>query len=110
MKRMGPGLMFWTAIEIVCNAKEGDAIKMRDADRIRKFAYENYVKPAKERGLSGVTVNVREVHGRMGFTKNNYPNICGALCRPRLMAQYGVKKIHRKPPSDGPNVVITYEL
>lgn len=82
----------------------------KDADRIREFVYENYIKPAKERGCSSVSFKVKEIHERMGFTKNNFPNICGALCRPRMMNLYGVKKILREPPSDGPNVIITYEL
>jgi len=82
----------------------------RDADRIREFAYEHYIKPAKEKGLSSVSLKAEEIHKRMGFTKNNYPNICGSLCRLKMIKRYGVKTIHREPPSDGPNVIITYGL
>jgi hypothetical protein len=83
---------------------------IKDADRIREFIYENYIKPATGRGLSRVIIKVKDVHKRMGFAKNNYPNICGALCRQRMMNRYRVKRILREPPSDGPNVIITYEL
>jgi hypothetical protein len=29
-------------------------MRIRDADRIREFVYEHYIKPAKENGLSSV--------------------------------------------------------
>lgn len=83
---------------------------IKDADRIREFVYEHYIKPAKEKGLSSVPFKAGEIHKRMGFTKNNIPNIIGALCRPAMIKHYGVKKILREPPSDGPHVIITYEL
>jgi hypothetical protein len=83
---------------------------IKDADRIREFVYEHYIKPAKEKGLSSVPFKAGEIHKRMGFTKNNIPNIIGALCREIMKKRYGVKNIHREPPSDGLNVIITYEL
>ena len=83
---------------------------IKDADRIREFVYKHYIKPAKEKGLSSVSFKVKEIHKRMGFTKNNYVNICGALCRPATIKHYGVKTIHREPLSEGSNVIITYEL
>ncbi len=83
---------------------------MKDADRIREFVYEHYIKPAKEKGLPRVSVKVKEIHERMGFTKDNYPNICGALCRPAMIKHYGVKSYHREPLSEGHNVIVTYEL
>jgi hypothetical protein len=84
--------------------------ELKDADRIREFVYQNYISPAKEKGLSEVSVLAREIHDRMGFTKNNYPNICGALTRPLMKKKYELKNIKREPPSNGPNVKITFVL
>ena len=83
---------------------------IKDADRIREFVYEHYIKPAKEKGLSSVSFKAEEIHKRIGFTKNNYANICGSLCRLAMIKRYGVKTIHKEPLSEGPDVIITYEL
>lgn len=83
---------------------------MKDADRIREYAYERYIKPAKEKGESSVSFRARDIHQGMGFEKHNYPNIIGALCREIMKTRYGVKKIRREPPSDAPDILIIYEL
>ena len=54
-------------------------MEIKDADRIRDFVYEHYIRPAKEKGLSSVSFKAKEIHEGMGFNKNNYPNICDSL-------------------------------
>ncbi len=83
---------------------------MMDAERIREYVYEHYIKPAKEKGLSSVSFRAKDIHQGMGFVKHNYPNIIGALCREIMKTRYEVKKIRREPPSDAPDILITYEL
>jgi hypothetical protein len=83
---------------------------MKDADRIREFVYEHYIKPAIDRGESVVSFRAKNIHQGMGFVKHNYPNIIGALCREIMKTRYGVKEIRREPPSDAPDVLIIYEL
>jgi hypothetical protein len=85
-------------------------MRIRDADRIGKFVYEHYIKPAKERGLSSVSFRAKDIHKGMEFIKHNYPNIIEALCREIMKTRYGVKKILREPPSDAPDILIIYEL
>ena len=82
----------------------------RDADKIREYAYEHYIKPAKEKGEASVSFKAKDIHQGMGFIEHNYPNIIGALCRKAMITRYGVKKIRREPPSDAPDVLIVYEL
>lgn len=85
-------------------------MRISEADRIREFAYEHYIKRAKERGLPSVSFKAKDIHQGMEFEKHNYPNIIGALCREIMKTRYGVKEIRREPPSDAPDVLITYEL
>ena len=83
---------------------------LSDANLIREFVFESYILPAQLRGESRVSFKAKDLHAQMKITKNNYPNLIGALCRQIMIRKYGVKAIHRDPPTDGPNVVITYDL
>jgi len=89
---------------------EEGKMRISEADRIREFAYENFIKPAKGRGLSSVSFRAKDIHQGMEYIKHNYPNIIRALCRETMKTRYGVKKIRREPPSAAPDVIITYEL
>jgi hypothetical protein len=85
-------------------------MRTRDADRIREYVYERYIKPAKDNGLFRVSFRATDIHQGMGFIKHDYPNIIGALCSEIMKTRYGVKKIRREPPSDAPDILIIYEL
>jgi hypothetical protein len=85
-------------------------MRIRDADKIREYVYKRYVKPAKENGLSSVSFRAKDIHQGMELIKHNYPNIIDALCHEIMKTRYGVKEIHREPPSDAPDVLIIYEL
>jgi hypothetical protein len=84
--------------------------RLSEANIIREFVYQTYILPAIKRGDSRVSFRAKDIHTKMDIKKSNYPNIIGALCRKIMVTKYEVKEIHRDPPSDGPNVVITYEL
>lgn len=85
-------------------------MEMKDADRIREFVYEHYIKPAKRNGLSSVSFRAKDIHQGMEFVKHNYPNIIGALCHEIMKTRYGVKEIRKEPPSDASDIIIIYEL
>lgn len=72
------------------------------ADEIRRFVYDNYIRPARERRETQIVIVAGEVHSRMGL-KSRMPAVCSALrsvelqrmCNVRLVKeirQTGVKR------------------
>ena len=55
----------------------------KDADRIRQYALERYIEPAREEGLTQAEILVRDVNEGLGLNKA-WPNICQALSGPRF--------------------------
>ena len=91
-------------------AKPGGDIAMGLADEIRKFAYENYIKSARERGEEQITIRAGDIHKEMGLKNSRATAICGALGANQFQDMYGVKLIDREGPTSGFNVYFTFEL
>ncbi len=51
---------------------------MTQADRIREFVLENYIRPGRSRGDEQVTVRAGDVHRKMGLT-SAMPAVCSAV-------------------------------
>jgi 5-methylcytosine-specific restriction protein B len=79
------------------------------SDDIRKFAYEEYIEPARKKGLSEVTIRSGDLHNKMGL-KNRMPAVCGALGTDSFKTQYSVKLIRRSPVTNGANVYFTFQI
>jgi len=62
------------------------------AEEIRRFVFEHYIKPAKERGETKLVVVSGEVHGRMGL-KDRMPAVCSVLRGSKLQSSFGVRLI-----------------
>jgi len=68
------------------------------ADEIRWFVCENYIAPARKRGLRTVRIVSGDVHSRMGLL-NRMPAVCSALRSKKLQEMCGVRLIEeiRRP-------------
>src|SRR5690606_27962126 len=88
---------------------ETEVTRISQADKIRQFVIENYVKPARQRGEEEVTITSREVHKAMGLA-NSFPAICAVLEARAFAAQAQVKLLKRHSPidSDKPSSTISY--
>lgn len=82
---------------------------MTFADEIRGFAYENYIKPARNKGEETVTIRAGDVHDAMGL-KSKMPSVCGALGTNKFLKQYGLSLENREGPTCGANVYFTFEI
>jgi 5-methylcytosine-specific restriction enzyme B len=82
----------------------------KDADRVRSFVQMNYITPARAQGNECISICARDVHARMGFKKNNYPNICQALQGPKLLQMANVRLVKVVGTNPGPNAYFCYEL
>ena len=83
---------------------------MRLADEIRKFAYENYIKPACARGEEQITIRTGDVRKEMGLTSSQIPSICAALGTIKFRDMCGIELIRREGPTNGSNVYFTFKL
>ncbi len=79
------------------------------AGRIRAYAFEHYVKPAREAGQTEVTIRAGEVHDRMGL-KCRLPAVCAALGTQTFEHRYRVKRLRTEGPMQGASTTFTFEV
>src|SRR6266446_4363815 len=79
------------------------------ADRIRRFAFENYVAPM--RGAPGADIRIRagEVHRGMRLS-GRMPAVCGALDAAIFRREYGLELVRRAGPAQGANVEFVFRI
>ena len=83
---------------------------MTDADKIRDFAANMYIKPARKAKMAQVSFNAKEIHSALGFD-NRYPNVCGAIDRPMFCVMNNVSLLKRVPSlKQGPDVTWTFKI
>lgn len=82
---------------------------MTKADNVRLYIYQNYLKPAKLKGQSKITLVAGDVHNDMGL-KSEMPTVTAAM-KTRIDRLYDVEILDIKPPG-GANSKLTvrYDL
>jgi len=70
------------------------------SQRIRQYANEDYVAPARKRGAKTVSINAGEVHRRMGLF-NSVPSVCQALRSKLFEQQSRVELVEVSGPPSG---------
>lgn len=58
--------------------RSGAGMTDSDADRIRQFALEHFIQPARDNGVSSVTIRAGDVHNALELS-NAHANVCQAL-------------------------------
>ena len=81
----------------------------RLADRIRMFALEQYIEPAREAGQRNVTIRAGDVHDAMGLA-NQMPAVCGGLGTDLFLELGRVRRVGRSGPANGANAQFDFEL
>jgi hypothetical protein len=67
------------------------------AEEIRKYVYENYVKPAKISGEKSLVIVSGEVHDRMGL-KQRMPLVCSVLRGSKFQGYAGIQLVNEIGP------------
>ena len=75
---------------------------MTQADRIRQFAFEGWVAPARRAGKATVSIRAGDVHKAMGLA-DRLPAVCSALGTNKFLEMANLRLEARK----GPNVSTT---
>ena len=79
------------------------------ADEVPEDVLVAYIKPARRRGESTVTVAAGDIHKAMGL-KNRMPAVAGALGATKFEQYAGARLIRREGPHQGANLRLTFEL
>lgn len=79
------------------------------ADRIRKYVLDRKIKPARNQGVTSITIIAGEIHSDMGL-KNRMPAVCGALDADKFLDYAQVKLILRTGPKQGSTAKWVFSL
>ena len=69
---------------------------------IRKYMYENNIKPAKEKGEQEVNIRAGNVHKEMGLA-NRLLAVCSAIGAKKFAEKYGLQLMEREGPYNRAN-------
>ena len=82
---------------------------MSQADDIRTFAFENWIKPARDKAEPEVTIRAGDVHKAMNLS-NAYPAVCNAIGGEFFADLAKVKLLEKTGPDEGANVFFRFVL
>jgi len=79
------------------------------AERIRQFAFENYVAPMRDRPNAEIRIRAGDVHKGMALG-GRMPAVCGALDATIFRREYGLELARRTGPAQGANVEYVFRI
>jgi hypothetical protein len=82
---------------------------MTQADKIRQFALDHYVVPARARGHAVITIRAGDIHREMKLA-NAMPAVCSAIGSNKFEQIAQVRSINRTGPANGANVYFEFGL
>ena len=77
------------------------------ADRIRRFSFQNFVRPALKAKTSEISIRAGDVHTAMHL-RDRMPAVCGALRSGKFAALCDIDLLRRKGPPQGSNAVFIF--
>ena len=83
--------------------------EMTQAERIRQFAVDHYVAPARAQGRRIITIRAGDVHSDMRLA-NAMPAVCSAIGSNKFDQIAQVTSINRTGPANGANVYFQFSL
>ncbi len=86
-----------------------DAAVGTEADRIRRYAVETIIEPARQQGRTTITIRAGDVARSMNL-QHNTPNVVSALRGGKFEKLAGVTVTDRAGPPEGPNTEFTYAI
>jgi hypothetical protein len=78
-----------------------------DSDRIRQYAYKEYVSGARRRGEKTLSINAGAVHRALALN-NRVPLVCAALGSRKFLTEHGLRILSRTGPPSGQSTTVTF--
>lgn len=82
---------------------------MTQADRIRQFALDHFVVPARAKGLPEITIRAGDIHQAMGLA-NSMPAVCSAIGSKKFEELARTALVKTIGPANGANVYFHFSL
>ncbi len=82
---------------------------MSQADRIREFVNEHYIRPTHERGDRQFTVRCGDVASALNLA-NRMPAVSAALGANKFEDEYNVHRVSAEGPLNGANCILTFKV
>jgi hypothetical protein len=79
------------------------------ADRIRQFALDQYISPARAEGRAEIVIRAGDIHREMGLS-NAMPAVCSAIGSTKFSESARVSLLETKGPTNGANVYFRFGL
>ena len=83
--------------------------EQKSAADIRRYAIDQFIAPARQKGKTSVRVQVRAVHDGLGL-QGVYPLVCEALEAKKFEREAHLKAIKKEGPAQSPTTVFLCEL
>ena len=83
------------------------AVSKSASDRVRDFANETYIAPARRSQKATVMINVGQVQKGVGL-QNRVSLVCQALKSEKFLRPHGLKLISKTGPPSGQSTTVTY--
>jgi hypothetical protein len=83
---------------------------MTPSDRVRDYAYRQYVLPARLAGSPTVTIEAGPIHAALCLTRHNLVQVCDALRSQKFLGAYGLGFVSRSGPKQGKASTFTFSL
>ena len=80
---------------------------MAQADDIRNYCMETYVKPSRLRGDKGVFIPVADVHKNLNLS-NSYPSVCAALGSNTFEDETNTRRVYVDGPINGVSTIFVF--
>jgi hypothetical protein len=77
------------------------------SDTVREHARDVYLRPAQQRGVKTVVINVGKVHRALAL-ENRIPLVCQALKSAKFLETNGLRVISQTGPPSGQSTTVTY--
>jgi hypothetical protein len=99
----------WVTCEEKLQMDGGSEDGIGQSDRIRKYALEHYIQPAREQGATSVSIRVGELHNALGL-RQAHPNVCSSLRGQKFLSLAGVPAPAYTGPDTSSSTVLIFTL
>lgn len=95
--------------EAMAELARTEGASMKQADKIREYAIEHCVKPARDAGERRVSIRAGDVHKAMKLD-NRVPAVCGALRTEEFQDRANVEFEYRTGPKESTTTTFHYKV
>lgn len=80
-----------------------------DSDRVRQYAFETFIQPARQKSEPLVIVRAGDIAAKLGLS-GTLPQVCGALGATTFETQFRVRRVYLHGPINGANTYFVFDV